>query len=200
MPPSMIHEVLNNKQAAKVLGISYGMIARLIARGILRSWRHPINRTNGIRRADLIAFMQKHHFPPEMWRGAFSPPGGWLLWMGRPRDLDWGALSMCDPRLVSSPYRLGQLIATTPVWGVVFDMQAYGITNSMRIAEEIASDPGGPLLIALTNSKRESTPAKPVFDKVVQRPFRSARNLARQIIYFRDLRAVFRNPALRRTG
>lgn len=178
--------------AAKILGISEDHFARSLRHKVLLPHVRPSKRGRGIVFvADLVDFMRKHGYPREMIRGAFAPPDGKLLWLGRPgSDIVWGDLSRCDPTYCKSALTAGRLMERFPTWGIVINLKTYGYAAGMRVAREVGADEGGPLLIALTCDATQTAKAGRAFDLVIPRPFRSTVAVAKALARLRDSRTT----------
>lgn len=179
-------------QAVVILGLCRNHVERLIAAGRLRATNQPHPRPRNSRwrisRDDLVDYMVANGYSPETYRGPFAPEKGALVWMGKPRDLDWAKLRPVDPTYCRSAYKLGRVVSFTPTWGIVMD--AGCVNGWLRLAREIREDRYCPLMIALTSTPRQARLAARVFDLVIPRPFRSTAEVAAALARFRDQRSV----------
>lgn len=183
-------------QAARILGVSRAYLTYRFVETNEIPWRkNPLHGRPEIMRSDLVRFMVDHGYPPEMYRGQFSPKKGLLFWLGRASDIDFTKVIKCDPRFVPSVLSLGRQLSSDPCWGIVLDYKVNLSSVVRDVAHQIGKMLDGPLLIALTCNTAQTKASIKLFDLVIPRPFASSAALGAALYKLRESRVTIPRKA-----
>jgi hypothetical protein len=162
---------LNLMEASRVCGIHYSTAHRLFHAGEFPGTKHPYTRLIEMTRAELILWMAKNNYPPELYRHKLQPRNGHLFAVGVPRPARF-ELTGCNPTFLPSMLSLGLRLATDPCWGVMFGFTGIGRDRAFEAAGELREMRDCPLLIAVAGEDeaiRLGDPTK-IFDQTYTEP------------------------------